>query len=420
MRFDTLAEWLSWQETLNPAGIELGLERVRTVLERLGHAHPSFTVITVGGTNGKGSSVAMLESILLAGGYRVGSYTSPHLLRYNERIRIQGSEIDDARLCAAFERVDQARGDIALTYFEFGTLAAIDIFADQNLNVAVLEVGLGGRLDAVNVLDADVALVTSVGIDHQEWLGDDRESIGREKAGIFRPGQAAVCGDPEPPASLLQHAQQLGTTLYCTGRDFGYERVGEGWQWWGAGERSAVLPLPALEGAFQLGNAAAVLMVLTLLKQRFPLHEDALRQGLTSLSLPGRFQIIPGEVTRIFDVGHNPQAAAVLAGALAGQPSSGRTLAVVGMLADKDHKGVFTLLCPTVDEWYAADLDVPRGAEGKQLSRVIEQTCGNYTVHCFSSVTAAYRQAMGDARPGDRVVVFGSFFTVAEVLPEAV
>ncbi len=420
MRFNTLAEWLGWQETLNPAGIELGLERVRTVLERLGHTRPPFAAITVGGTNGKGSSVAMLESILLAGGYRVGSYTSPHLLRYNERIRIQGSEVSDARLCTAFERVDQARGDVALTYFEFGTLAAIDIFADQSLDITILEVGLGGRLDAVNVLDSEVALITSVGLDHQEWLGNDRESIGREKAGIFRPGRAAVCGDPRPPASLLQHAQQLGTPLYRTGRDFGYERIEDGWRWWGAGERSGILPLPALEGTFQLNNAAAVLMVLTLLKQRFPLQENALRQGLASVSLPGRFQVLPGEVTRIFDVGHNPHAAAVLAGTLGEQPSSGRTLAVVGMLADKDHEGVFTLLCPAVDEWYAADLDMPRGARGKQLSRIIEQTCGDNTVHCFSSVIAAYRQAMRDARPGDRVVVFGSFFTVAEVMPEAV
>jgi len=420
VRFKSLAEWLNWQETLNPAGIELGLERVRTVLEWLGQTHPPFTVITVGGTNGKGSSVAMLESILLAGGYRVGSYTSPHLLRYNERIRILGSEVSDTRLCTAFQRVDQARGDVALTYFEFGTLAAIDIFADQNLDVAILEVGLGGRLDAVNVLDSEVALVTSVGIDHQEWLGSDRESIGWEKAGIFRPERAAVCGDPAPPAVLLQHAQQLGTTLYCAGQDFGYERVEGGWSWWGAGQRHAALPLPALSGEFQLGNAAAVLMVLTLLKQRFPVNEDGLHRGLAGASLPGRFQIFPGEVSRIFDVGHNPHAAAVLAGTLAEQPSSGRTLAVVGMLADKDHEGVIAELCPVVDEWYAADLHVPRGASGKQLSRVVAQTCGNSSVRCFSDVVAAYRQAVRDARPGDRVVVFGSFFTVAEVLPEAV
>ena len=420
MRFNTLAEWLNWQETLNPAGIELGLERVRTVLERLGETDPPFPVITVGGTNGKGSSVAMLESTLLAGGYRVGSYTSPHLLRYNERIRILGSEVSDARLCAAFERVDQARGDIALTYFEFGTLAAIDIFADQDLDVAILEVGLGGRLDAVNVLDSEVALVTSVGIDHQEWLGSDRESIGREKAGIFRPGRAAVCGDPAPPAALLQHAQQLGTTLYCAGQDFGYERVEGGWIWWGAGERSATLPLPALSGEFQLGNAAAVLMVLTLLKQRFPLPGDALQRGLIHISLPGRFQLIPGEVSRIFDVGHNPHAAAALARTLAQHTSPGRTLAVVGMLADKDHDGVFAPLCRYMDAWYAADLNVPRGARGRQLSRVIGKTCEDSTVHCFNGVTAAYQRAMYDARPGDRVVVFGSFFTVAEVLSEAV
>ncbi len=420
MRFPTLAEWLSWQETLNPAGIELGLGRVRTVLERLGLAHPPYCVVTVGGTNGKGSSVAMLETVLLAGGYRVGSYTSPHLLRYNERVRIQGREVSDAVLCAAFEQVDQARSDIALTYFEFGTLAAFEIFAGRDLDITILEVGLGGRLDAVNVLDSDVALVTSVGIDHQEWLGTDRESIGREKAGIFRSGRVAVCGDPVPPASLLQHAQRLGALLYCAGRDFGFQQADEGWCWWGPGQRSAVLPLPALSGAFQLDNAAAVLMVLALLKSRFPLDEGALQQGLATVSLPGRFQIVPGAVTRLFDVGHNPHAAAVLASSLADHPSSGRTLAVVGMLVDKDHEGVFRQLCPYLDAWYAADLDVPRGASSRQLSLAIEKSCEGSTVFCFASVIEAYRQAMRDARPGDQVVVFGSFFTVAEVLPEAV
>ncbi|HHL45627.1 MAG TPA: bifunctional tetrahydrofolate synthase/dihydrofolate synthase [Gammaproteobacteria bacterium] len=420
MRFNTLAEWLDWQETLNPAGIELGLKRVQAVLDCLGHSTPPFAVVTVGGTNGKGSSVAMLESILLAGGYQVGCYTSPHLLRYNERVRIQGREIGDDALCAAFERVDQARGDIPLTYFEFGTLAAIDIFVRERPDIVLLEVGLGGRLDAVNVLDSDVALVTSVGIDHQEWLGPDRESIGREKAGIFRPGRAAVCGDPDPPASLLRYAQQLGATLYCAGRDFGYRQIDGDWCWWEAGQCSLLLPLPALRGAFQLQNAAAVLMVLMLLKRQFPLDEEVLRRGLVKVTLPGRFQIVPGKVTRIFDVGHNPHAAAVLADTLAGQAFPGRTLAVVGMLADKDHEGMFRLLCPHLDAWYAADLHVPRGADSEQLSAAIAGSCEGSIVHRFASVTEAYRQAMCDARSGDRVVVFGSFHTVAEVLPEAV
>ncbi len=418
VRFETLAEWLDWQEHLNPAGIELGLERVRAVLEQLGHCHPPYAVITVGGTNGKGSSVALLESILLAGGYRVGSYTSPHLLRYNERIRIQGNEIDDARLCAAFERVDQARGEVPLTYFEFGTLAAIDLFSREGLDVAILEVGLGGRLDAVNVLDPDLALITSVGIDHQEWLGSDRESIGREKAGIFRSGRPAVCGDPDPPASLQEVAQQLGTPLYRAGIDFDFQGYADHWYWQGAGVRRRELPWPSLQGDFQLHNAAAVLMGLHLLESRLPLDETALRRGLASVSLPGRFQVVPGSVNRILDVAHNPQAAAVLSEALAKEEPAGRTLAVVGMLADKAHEEVFRVLAPVIDFWYLADLLVPRGATARQLRQGLAKVRDEAEVDDFPSVSAAYRRAMADARPGDRVVVFGSFHTVAEILPE--
>ena len=417
-RFETLSDWLEWQETLHPAGIELGLDRVRTVLERLGHTHPSHAVITVGGTNGKGSSVAMLESILCAAGYRVGSYTSPHLLRYNERIRIQGAEIDDASLCAAFERVDRARGELPLTYFEFGTLAAIDLFAGRPLDVALLEVGLGGRLDAVNVLDPDVALVTSVGIDHQEWLGGDRESIGREKAGIFRAGGLAVCGDPQPPVSLLEEARRLGVRLHRIGVDFGFDRHAGGWRWWGGGNRHDALPLPALQGGFQLRNGAAVLMVLTLLAGRLPVGEEAIRQGLARVSLPGRLQLLPGEVTRLLDVAHNPHAAAVLAETLRETPCAGRTLAVAGMLADKDHEGIFQALCSEVDAWYLADLPVARDAGAERLERALGRVREDAVARRFPSVPAAYGQATGEARPGDRIVVFGSFHTVAEVLPE--
>jgi len=377
-------------------------------------------IIHIVGTNGKGSSVAMLESILLSGGYRVGSYTSPHLLRYNERIRLQGDEVSDVMLCDAFARVDQARADTALTYFEFGTLAAIDIFMGQVLDIVIMEVGLGGRLDAVNVLDSDVALVTSVGIDHQEWLGTDRESIGREKAGIFRSGCPAVCGDPEPPDSLVSYADKLGSPLYLTKRDFDYSATDSDWSWRGPEQHRAALSLPALAGSFQLRNAAAVLMVLELLDERFKLCDTDIRRGLESVTLPGRFQIISGEITQIFDVGHNPHAANVLARTLSEQPFAGRTLIVTGMLADKDHDGVFAYLCPQVDEWYAADLNIKRDAGGGRLSRAVKRVCSNGSVCCFSSVTEAYKQAMQDAGSGDRVVVFGSFYTVAEVLPEAV
>ncbi len=417
-RFETLSEWLHWQETLNPAGIELGLERVRTVLDRLGHARPPFTIVTVGGTNGKGSSVAMLESILLAAGCRVGSYTSPHLLRYNERIRLQGVEIGDAELCAAFGRVDQARGDTRLTYFEFGTLAAIDIFVREGVDVALLEVGLGGRLDAVNVLDPDVALVTNVGLDHQEWLGKDRESIGREKAGIFRADGLAVCAEADPPQSLLAEARRLGTRLHRAGMEFGFRRNQDHWSWWGGGKRYDSLPFPRLEGDFQLRNGAAVLMVLELLRQRHRVTEAAIRKGLTSVSLPGRLQILPGEVTRLFDVAHNPHAAAALAEALRELPSSGRTLAVVGMLSDKDHAGVFAPLAAEVDAWYLGDLPVPRNAGVQRLRQALARVIPGGEAYLFPTMAAAYRHAMADASQGDRIVVFGSFHTVAEILPE--
>ncbi len=418
MRFATLDEWLRWQEQLHPATIELGLERVRTVLQRLGWVSPPCMVVTVGGTNGKGSSVAMLESILCAAGRHVGSYTSPHLLRYNERVRLRGSEVDDATLCAAFERVERARGEVPLTYFEFGTLAAIDIFARQGVEIALLEVGLGGRLDAVNVLDPDVALVTSIGIDHQEWLGSDRESIGREKAGIFRAGGPAVCGDPDPPRSLLEEAQRRGARLHRAGVDFGFTRRGEEWDWWGEEAAWRGLPLPGLPGSFQLQNAAAVLMVLNLLQPRLPVAEEALRRGMAGVTLAGRLQRIPGEVERLLDVAHNPHAAARLAASLAELPCRGRTLAVVGMLADKDHAGVFEPLLPLVDGWYLADLPVPRAARACQLAATLSRQRPEAAPCCFEfeEVTTAYQRALEEARPGDRVVVLGSFHTVAEIL----
>jgi len=279
MRFDTLDDWLSWQETLHPTEIELGLERVGTVLARLELTQPNFTLITVAGTNGKGSSVAMLEAILLAAGYHVGSYTSPHLLTYNERIKLDGTPVDDAMLCESFERIDQARGayphdpavqEISLSYFEFGTLAAIDILHRAGVDVAILEVGLGGRLDAVNVLDADVALITAIDVDHCDWLGNDRETIGRERAGIMRAGRPAVCAGPLPPTSLLKHAAELGTPLSLIQRDFSITQQGEQWDWRGAGQVWRQLPVPALSGAFQLHNAAGVLAVLAALAEAFP------------------------------------------------------------------------------------------------------------------------------------------------------
>lgn len=297
MRFATLDDWLGWQETLHPKAIDLRLERVRTVLQRLQPEPPAYTVITVGGTNGKGSCVAMLDSILRAAGYPVGAYSSPHLLRYNERIRINGVEADDAAICRAFARIDAVRSEISLTYFEFGTLAALELFREAGVDVAVLEVGLGGRLDAVNVLDADAALVVSIGIDHVDWLGADRDSIGYEKAGIYRAGRPAICADPDPPPRLLDFAQSLGASLRRVGRDYHFSQQENSWRWQSDTAQFNDLPLPALAGVHQIGNAAAALAILDSLRDRLLVTAEAIRAGLTQTQLPGRFQIIPGPLS---------------------------------------------------------------------------------------------------------------------------
>jgi dihydrofolate synthase/folylpolyglutamate synthase len=412
MRFQTLAEWLNWQESLHPTAIELGLERPGAVLHAMELDHPDYTVITVAGTNGKGSSVAMLEAILRCAGYRVGCYTSPHLLRYNERIRIDGDKVSDERLCQAFERVDQARGEISLTYFEFGTLAALDIFASSRLDAVVLEVGMGGRLDAVNLIDPDCALVTAIDIDHSDWLGSDRETIAREKAGIFRTGKPAVCSDTEPPLSLIEYASQLNSPLHRIGHEYGYRSQSGAWTWWGGRRQRDALPLPALRGQYQLQNAAGILMVLELLQERLPVNQQQIREGLQDVALPGRFQVIPGEVTTILDVAHNPQAAQALAENLVTMTSPGRTHAVVAMLADKDIGRVIAELKRVVDCWYVAGLDVPRGAQVEQIEKAL-QSEGVEQVEGFRSVQQAMQAAQKATLVGERIVVFGSFYTVA-------
>ena len=314
MRFSTLADWLHWQEQLHPEEIELGLKRVCQVFQQLHPEPPTFKIIIVAGTNGKGSSVAMLEAILLAAGYRVAAYTSPHLLCYNERVRLQEQAVNDALLCEAFARIDQVRGDISLTYFEFGTLAALDIFYRQGLDVAILEVGMGGRLDAVNIIDADVALITAIDVDHEKWLGNNRETIGFEKAGIMRSRRPVISSDLATPLSVVRHANDLGAPLYCLGKDFSVVPEASGWAFRDNENISRnALPLPALRGEHQLHNAAGVLKVLQCLDTSLPVSAQALREGLLSVRLAGRFQVIPGEVMTILDVAHNPQSAAVLA-----------------------------------------------------------------------------------------------------------
>ncbi len=413
-RFDSLPAWLAWQETLHPQKIDLGLARVAAVADRMGLLQPEYGVITIAGTNGKGSSVALLAAILGAAGYRVGSYTSPHLLRYNERICIAGQLATDSELCSAFDCVDQARGQETLSYFEFGTLAALQLFAAAGLDIALLEVGMGGRLDAVNIVDPDTALVTAIDIDHSAWLGTDRETIGREKAGIFRPGRPAVCADPAPPASLEETAVGLGASWFALGREFSFEVTGSGWDWQGPNSSYRQLPPPALAGVHQYDNAAGVLMVLESLRERFPVSRRAIQAGLRSVTLAGRFQILPGTVDVILDVAHNPASGLRLAQMLEEFPASGDTWLVLGMLQDKDAAAFMESLAPRVDHWCLASLDVERGLSAAELRQMLPITAN--AAHEFPSVAAASDYAQTRAAAGDRVVVCGSFITVAEAM----
>ncbi|MHB1145410.1 MAG: bifunctional tetrahydrofolate synthase/dihydrofolate synthase [Thiobacillus sp.] len=413
-----LGNWLRRLEQLHPSAIELGLDRVRRVKDALGLA-PAFPLIIVGGTNGKGSTCAYLEAILRVAGCKTGLYTSPHLLRYNERVRIAGAEASDADLAAAFEKIDAARGDTSLTYFEFGTLGAMLQFIDAGVDVAILEVGLGGRLDAVNVFDADAAIVTSVDLDHMDYLGDTREQIGFEKAGIYRAGRPAICSDPEPPASLLEHARHIGADLRCVNREFSARREDDHWIYRGPDTTWPGLPLPAMAGAYQLRNAAAALAALEAVRDRLPVSGTAIHQGLTTALAPGRFQRIARMPDLILDVAHNPEAARALAATLREQPTAGRTLAVAGMLADKDAAGVFAALRNEIDAWWTCTPGSPRAQDAVALAAILRTQVDSAPVSVQPDVNTALAEARGAAREGDRILVFGSFYTVAAVLDHA-
>ena len=417
MRFQTLDQWLAWQQSLNPREIDLGLDRVARVLHQAGHNnHFDCPLIIVAGTNGKGSVVAYLEAIALAGGVTVCSYTSPHLLRYNERIRINGCEIDDESLCMAFERIDQARGDEQLTYFEFGTLAAIDLFTAAKPDLVVMEIGLGGRLDAVNIMQPSVAVITTIAIDHTDWLGTDRETIGLEKAGIFRAGCRAVCGDLNPPQSLLNHAAQLEVDLKLIGRDFRVESRGDGWCLRTDGNSMDELPLPALAGEFQLVNAATAIIALESL-HGFSADIEMIKQGLRDVRLPGRYQLIRQQPAVIVDVAHNPQAAESLLSQLRAEDCSGKTHAVVAMLADKPVTDVIGLVSSEIDCWYTAGLEsVPRGLSARRMEDVVEQLVSDVKLCSAATVAGACDQALAAAAKDDRIIIFGSFYTVAEAM----
>lgn len=415
MRFSTLADWLAWQETLHPKPIDLGLERVKQVFAALGDEPLPYT-ITVAGTNGKGSSVALLTAILRAAGYKVGTYTSPHLLRYNERIQIDGQPVADQVLCEAFNRVDAARGQTSLSYFEFGTLTALDIFRRAALDVQILEVGLGGRLDAVNMIDADAALVASIDIDHQEWLGDTREVIALEKGGIYRPGRPAVAGDPNLPQSLLDYAATQGIPLRRQGRDFHYSARETDWDWRGCAGSLQNLPLPAMPGRHQLLNASAVLQLLQEIDRHLPTSEAAIRQGLNAVKLAGRFQLLPGTPPILADVAHNPQAVRVLADYLREAFVGKRVLAVFAIMRDKDIASVVQGIADLVSAWYLAPLANPRAAPVQELQTLVAAS-SQAPIHTgFADVNDACAAARTDAGTDDLIVVFGSFFLVAEFL----
>jgi len=411
----TLAQWLEYIEGLHPRHIAMGLDRVNIVRDAL-RITPAFPVITVGGTNGKGSACAMLEAMLSEAGYKVGCYTSPHLLRYNERARIGCREASDADLLRAFDEVERARGATALTYFEFGTLAAVWLFARERVDAAILEVGLGGRLDAVNCFDPACALVTSVDLDHMEYLGPTREHIAFEKAGIFRAGRPAICGAVPAPQSLIRHAQDIGARLLLRERDFGFVGDRNQWRYWGPFGKREGLPHPALRGGIQLANASACLTALGAMRERLPVSMGDVRAGLLQAEIPGRFQVLPGRPIVILDVAHNPHAAKALADNLGQMGSRQRTIAVFSMLRDKDIGGVIDAVKAHVDHWCVAAADSPRGAPAEVIERHLREAGASCSMTRCDDIGAAYATACEMATEDDKILVFGSFYTVAAVM----
>ena len=414
----SLHEWLEWQSALHPRAIDLGLERCRRVQDAMGldSARDADRAprIVVAGTNGKGSCVAFLESMLTAAGLRTGAYTSPHLHRYNERVRIGARAVSDAALVEAFERVDAAREDTSLTFFEFGTLAAADIIERARVDVTIMEVGLGGRLDAVNAFEPSVSLITAIGVDHRAWLGDDRESVGREKAGIMRPAVPCVLGEHAPPRSVVGHARAIGTPCRIPGRDYGFERGSNGWRWWGAGDAAIDdLPLPGLAGLHQIENAAACLAVLDALSPRVEVSDEAARTGIANARTAGRLQWLETPPRVLVDVAHNPLAAQALAAYLASRRPRPTRRAVCGVLGDKDAGAMLRALAHEIDAWYLASLPGSRGRDARELARTLPRAVPRFA---FDSVDAAVEAALAYRGEHEEVVIFGSFVTVQRAL----
>ena len=421
--FDNLDDWLRHLEQAHPVGIDMGLDRINRVKDALA-LHFDGLVFTVGGTNGKGSTCALLESILLAASYKVGCHTSPHFLKFNERARVNGEIVSDELLLEHFNIVEAARASLpdapSLTYFEFTTLAIMHLFAKAGLDAVILEVGLGGRLDAVNMIDADCAIVTSIDLDHMEYLGDTREKIAFEKAGIFRSDKPAICGDPVPPQALMDHAEAIGADLWIMGRDFNFQGDKQQWGWAGRNKRFSGLGYPALRGANQLLNASAVIAALIAVRDRLPVGAQEIRNGMAWVELPGRFQVLPGQPTIILDVAHNPHASAALAQNLENMAYHPYTIAVFGAMADKDIAGVLKPMLDKVDFWYFCDLPTPRAASAEDLARELKalgfKEGKDSGIETFKSPELAYQAALKKAGEGDRISIFGSFFTVAGVL----
>ena len=417
----TLQDWLDFCERLHPVTIDMGLERVREVADRLALRF-ACPVITVAGTNGKGSTCAMLEAILLQAGYRTGVYTSPHLVHFEERCRLSGQSATAEALAEAFAAVDAARGEVSLTYFEFSTLAILWLMSRADLDAVILEVGLGGRLDAVNIVDADCAVITSIDLDHMAILGSDRETIGREKAGIMRAGRPVVVSDPVPPQSVVQHAEAIGADLWRLGRDFNFSGDKQQWSWAGRGRRYSGMAYPALRGANQLVNASGVLAALDALRARIPVTAQAVRNGLAMVELPGRFQIVPGEPVLVLDVAHNPHSVAALAENLDAMGFYPTTHAVFGAMADKDLQPMLQRVGPLVDRWYFTDLPLPRAANalGLQQAWKAQNSRKDVDSSVYPDPQTALQAAVAAADPADRIIVFGSFYTVGGVLKDGV
>ena len=412
-----LAQWLSHCERLHPRTIEMGLERVNTLRDRLGLRF-DVPVITVAGTNGKGSTCALIECIARQAGYRTGLYIKPHLVHFEERCRIDGESVAAQALLPHFEAVEAARGELTLSYFEFTTLVILRALSQAPVDLVILEVGLGGRLDAVNTIDADAVVITSIDIDHVEYLGPDRESIGREKAHVMRPGRPAIVSDPLPPASVLAHGEAIGADVWTVGRDFGHDGDRQQWRWAGRGRRYHGLAYPALRGANQLLNASGAIAALESIRSRLPITAQAVRQGLALVELPGRFQIVPGQPTLVLDVAHNPQSVAALAQNLDAMGFHPRTHAVFGAMHDKDLGSLIARLQPLVDHWYFCDLPSARAAQAADLAALPRPATLGRSVDAstHASPTAGLRAALAAADPADRIVVFGSFYTVGGVL----